>query len=233
VKIDRFIHIDGSNSFIAPVGGIDPISEDHLSTKGHVTTISGILQTQHDNHIINTDIHFPWEDVEDKVGTASGTLQNEINIHTGNTDIHFPWEDVTDLTDTISGTLQTQIDYIGTRKRILSFAIRESSKDYFETSDTNWVVALSIPYPGTDLFASEEFMIIGSRDNTTGIANCRLYDYTNSNEVCSIDWIPSTKNLYTTTSFINMPTGSAILEVQIKKDSPSASKARIHSCVLR
>lgn len=43
-----------------------------LNTK--IDTTSGTLQYQHDQHVVDTDIHFPWQDVEDAISTISGTL---------------------------------------------------------------------------------------------------------------------------------------------------------------
>jgi hypothetical protein len=58
--------------------------QDELDTvsgtlNAKIDTTSGTLQYQHDQHVGDTSIHFPWQDVEDEVGTVSGTLQSQID----------------------------------------------------------------------------------------------------------------------------------------------------------
>ena len=61
---------------------LDFASEAELTTTSgilhaYTTTVSGVLQTQHDNHVSIYDIHFPWQDVDDEITTVSGVLQEQ------------------------------------------------------------------------------------------------------------------------------------------------------------
>ena len=133
---------------------------------------------------------------------------------------------------TISGTLQDQIDGI-TDTQVFSFALRESSQDYYEVSSTSWLVAAAFPFPGTDGASPTAFSIVGSRSGPTDISSCRLYDITNATEILVIEWTSVAKAIYTSTDLSNLSAAAAIIEVQISKSSNPAGKSRIHSAILR
>lgn len=64
---------------------LDFASEFELTTvsgilRDYTTTVSGILQTQHNFHIAISNIHFPWQDVGDHVTTVSGALDEKFYI---------------------------------------------------------------------------------------------------------------------------------------------------------
>lgn len=112
----------------------------------------------------------------------------------------------------------------------ITFAVRDSSKDYIETNLTSWSIMITFCYPGTSGFSPTKFSIVGSRDNNIGTAFCRLYDLTNNQEIGLISWAAKEKAIYSDSDLVNLPSGEAMLEVQIKKST--GSKVRFHSCTI-
>ncbi len=125
---------------------------------------------------------------------------------------------------TISGIEDTQV---------FSFALRESSQDYYEVSSTTWLVAATFPFPGTDVASPTTFSIVGSRSGPTDISYCRLYDITNTVEILVIEWTSVAKEIYISTDLSNLSAAAAMLEVQVTKSSNPAGKSRIHSAILK
>ncbi len=191
-----------------------------------ITTLSGVVQNFIDN-------------LYETITVTSGSLQSQID------DKPDTFLDLEDTPTTYSGlagkvpiinVTEDGLDFItasGVDVRVFSFALRESSKDYFEVSSTTWVVAATFPFPGTDSVVPSKFSIVGSRDGTTDLSECRLYDTTNTTEILYMSWSSEAKTIYSSTDLSNLSPNEAMLEVQIKKTSNPASKTRIHSAVLR
>ena len=153
------------------------------------------------------------------ITTLSGVVQNFI-------------DNIYETITVTSGTLQDQIDGI-TDTQVFSFALRESSQDYYEVSSTTWLVAATFPFPGTDAAAPTTFSIVGSRSGPTDISSCRLYDITNTVEILVIEWTSAAKGIYISTDLSNLSAAAAMLEVQVTKSSNPAGKSRIHSAILK
>jgi hypothetical protein len=165
------------------------------------------------NH--SSDIDHFFTHLNDVPPTYSGSAGDFVAVKSGEDGLDFV---------TVSGIEDT---------KVFSFALRDNSADFFQVSSTTWTVAATFPFPGTDVVVPTVFSIVGSRDGTTDLAECRLYDATNTNEICYLSWSADVKAIYSNTSLANIPTSEAMFEVQIKKSSNPASKSRIHSAILR
>lgn len=133
---------------------------------------------------------------------------------------------------TVSGTIEEALEDVEDTW-VFDFAIRDASKEYFEVNATDWTVVVSFPFPGTDVVEPSIFQVVSSRDGTDGFGECRLFDYTNNQEICYLSWQQVEKSVYHTHTLSNLASGAVVLEVQIKKDYQQANKVRVHSCVLR
>jgi hypothetical protein len=210
---DSITVISGAVHYLDMLNFIEEIYEDITTVSGSikdiqeaVTTLSGIVE----------DIPRNFTDLDDTPATYSGLA--------GMVPVVNETEDGVDFV-TISGA--------GTDTKVFSFALRESSKDYFEASSIIWLVAATFPFPGTTLAQPSTFSIVASRDGSTDESECRLYDITNAVEICYFSWTVEDKAIYTSTALSSLSADEAMLEVQIKKTSNPASKTRIHSAVLK
>lgn len=120
----------------------------------------------------------------------------------------------------------------GFGRSVYSGSYFTSSSPYIEYSSKSWQVVSQFLFLGSTVVLPKEFIVVGSRNGTSGSADCRLFDYTNSLEIASLTWTSGAVDYYTDDSLINIPTDRAIIEIQIKKSATSASKVRLHSFIL-
>jgi len=118
--------------------------------------------------------------------------------------------------------------------RMMTFNFRNGDQGYHGSNSSNWNEILTFYYPGMSLFYPTQFTIVASRSSEHGTSYCRLYDLTNDNDVCSLYWSTCSKNFYTVSTLVNLPSEEALFEIQIKKGDCAGGwgTTRIHSCVL-
>ena len=75
--------------------------------------------------------------------------------------------------------------------------------------------------------------VVASRNGTTGTAEARLWDLTNSLEVGYISYTSDAVLIYNDNTLANLPSGEAVFEIQVKKAASGDSKVRLHSVLLR
>jgi len=109
----------------------------------------------------------------------------------------------------------------------------DESKPYFEKYGSSWQVACSFRFPGTDVIGTPTGLKVIARKNAPGASfDIRLLDYTNVAVLASISESNSqtVKQVYSTTSFSNLPAGEAILEIQGKESG--SGRLEIHAVEL-
>ncbi len=88
---------------------------------------------------------------------------------------------------------------------------------YFYSKNTSWIVATQFIFKGTDYLLSNPSSIkVISKVETSYTAEVRLFDSTNSNEICSFNISTIVFGIYTTTTISNLPAGESIFELQCK-----------------
>jgi len=117
---------------------------------------------------------------------------------------------------------------------MMTFSFRNGNNGYHESDSDHWNEILTFYYPGTSIFYPTQFTIVASRNNDNGTSYCRLYDLTNDNDICSLDWTTDSKYFYTASTLINLPLEESLFEVQIKKGGCTGShgNTRIYTCIL-
>lgn len=110
----------------------------------------------------------------------------------------------------------------------ISMAFSDSAKDYREYTGTSWEVLGTMIFPGTQFFTPSKVRFCVSRNGTNGLAELRVYDFTNSLQVDIVSFSATDKQIVQDTGLMNLSTGMSVWEIQGRVDSPSASKGRIH-----
>lgn len=138
------------------------------------------------------------------------------------------------LLECVQGTFQwsTTPDLNSVGLRGITVNVIHPNQDYEEEESTSWVVLASFVFPGYNILNASLFEIVASRNGDTGLSACRLYDYTNNQQIAYIEWSAEGKDRYIDTNLTNLPqSSSAIFEVQVKRIS--GSKTRFHASTLR
>ena len=105
-----------------------------------------------------------------------------------------------------------------------------ASRDYVGNSDSSgYTVMRSFIYDGS--FTADNFTIIASRAGQPATGTARIYDYTNNQVIATVTWSDENKAYYTTTNITNLPTGTAIFELQTIT-SQNGREVRIHYMAL-
>lgn len=138
------------------------------------------------------------------------------------------------LLECVQGTFQwsptPDLNSVGLRG--ITVNVVHPNQDYEEEEDKSWVILASFVFPGHDILNASIFEIVASRNGSVGLSACRLYDFTNNNQIAYIEWSNEEKARYLDNSLTNLPQSSpAIFEVQIKRIS--GSKTRFHASTLR
>jgi len=137
------------------------------------------------------------------------------------------------LTDGLGASMwSSYIAGAGFGRAVYAGSFFTSSSPYVEYSKKSWQIVNHFYFLGADVVNPQEFIVIGSRNGTRGISECRLYDVTNDLEMAYVSWTASGVTTYTDSTLQNVPIGRSVLSVQIKKDTAGASKTRLHSFIL-
>lgn len=103
----------------------------------------------------------------------------------------------------------------------------KKGKDYYETKSAVWArVSSFIFFAG---FVPEVWKVLASRAGSNGLAEYRLWDVTNGQQLAYLSKVSDTREILTDSTLENLPTGDAVVEIQVKKDG---SKSRIHFFIL-
>ena len=113
-----------------------------------------------------------------------------------------------------------------------TFAFFTSANPYIEKNSTSFAAIGNFAFRGTGISTPTRLTITASRDGSTGTATVRLQDITNANTIAEINFTAAGVAVYEDTSLTNLPAGSAVFEVQAKKDAGPSSKVRVHSIAL-
>ena len=163
--------------------------------------------------------------------------QDETNVDAHNLDEHV---DVPEkptsgnkILEVVNGICQWSItpDLNSVGLRGITVNVVHPNQDYEEEESTSWVVLASFVFPGSDILNATLFEIVASRNGSTGLSACRLFDFTNNNEIAYIEWSSENKAKYSDNTLSNLPQSSAIFEVQVKR--VTGSKTRFHASTLR
>jgi hypothetical protein len=98
---------------------------------------------------------------------------------------------------------------------------------YVEVSSDSYTTIGAFEYSGKDVFEANKMTAIVSRAGTVGTAKVRLRDVTNGNTIEGKTWTTEDQQVITDASFQNVPSGTAILEVQVKVQAAGDSAARV------
>ncbi len=99
-------------------------------------------------------------------------------------------------------------------------------KEYIEVKGSSYTVVGSFAFLGTGTDTPTKFVVTGSREDSSGVVYCRIWDGTNGKEIAILSFTPKSKATYETTSFSNLPAALATFEFQVRE---TGSTARIHS----
>ena len=114
----------------------------------------------------------------------------------------------------------TNIPTSGSRNSLLNFSFGKGTKPYIKCNKKVWTVVGSFIFQGTAYTGTPSILeiIAWTKDNNTN-GDVRLYDYTNSNEIASIEVNNETKQIFSNNSLSNLPTGKSIIEIQGRVNS--------------
>lgn len=111
----------------------------------------------------------------------------------------------------------------------LQFVFFSNTTDYKEVTSTSYEVIGNFIFKGTDFLNLEILKIIASKSAAGGTSSLRIYDLTNALEIAEISFTATAKQIYSTSTLNNLPTGEALFEIQALKDSGGGSgKTRIN-----
>jgi hypothetical protein len=108
---------------------------------------------------------------------------------------------------------------------------------YQEGSGVTWVAVGDVIFVGTDSVGSPDTLTVALTRSGTGTCGVQVVDLTNGNAViASVDQAVgfstgATPTLFDLGTVANLPTGPALLEVQLNS-SANQTKCRVHSLVL-
>lgn len=91
-----------------------------------------------------------------------------------------------------------------------------SFKPYIKIGNSTWKEIGAFEYRGTNVVTLSRLAITVARSGNDGTARFRLYDKTNNNQIAIINFTSKNKTSYSTTSFTNLPSSSAVIEIQAK-----------------
>jgi len=104
---------------------------------------------------------------------------------------------------------------------------------YFEVNQVTWTSVANLPYDGANAVLDKITAVV-SRNGTSGTAELRIYDVTNSQVIATITWTDDTIHLEETTTINNLPSSNAVFEIQMRKSTGGGVKtARCHSVRFR
>ena len=102
-------------------------------------------------------------------------------------------------------------------------------KPYRAINNATWVTIAKFMYVGFDMHPITSFSAVVSRAAETGTAYIRLRDMTNNNILGQTSWTTEDTQIVMIQSLENIPTSSAILQIQAKLNSNSDSHSYIFS----
>jgi len=107
--------------------------------------------------------------------------------------------------------------------------VESNRKPYRKIDKDAWVTIAKFMYVGWDMHPISSFSAVVARAGTTGTAYIRLRDMTNNNILGQTTW--TTENVQTVMdqTLENVPTSSAILQIQVKLSSNSDSDSYVYS----
>lgn len=122
--------------------------------------------------------------------------------------------------------LENNATIIGGGTKVDFILAEHSSHEYIYCKSTSWTIATSFIFEGSFNWQPLKFSVIASL-KSTGSGIVRLYDQTNNNEICSIEWTNQNKHIASTETFYNIPTAPALIELQYKATTKNKD-ARLH-----
>jgi hypothetical protein len=128
-------------------------------------------------------------------------------------DIDFNAKKITNLADPTAAQEGVTKSYTDDRA-YLTYVIREDRNPYMPISSATWETVCAFIYDGSDAYPISEFKVLVSRYAESGLAEMRLYDVTNNNEIGYVSWTTMTRQILTDSSLTNIPTGQAVFELQ-------------------
>ncbi len=122
--------------------------------------------------------------------------------------------------------LENNATIIGGGTKVDFILTEHSIHEYIYCKSTSWTIATSFIFEGSFNWKPQRFSVIASL-KSAGTGTVRLYDQTNNNEICSIDWTNIPKHIISTETFNNIPTKPALIELQYKTGTKNKD-ARLH-----
>ncbi len=111
-----------------------------------------------------------------------------------------------------------------------TFNFYDALAPYVWFDDETWKACTAFIYQGSDTLPISKIDCMVSREGDAGVAHWRLWDVTNSTELGTDSWT-SVGQQKSSGTLSNVPTGEAMLELQVKLDE-SSDKSRIWSCTI-
>jgi len=102
-------------------------------------------------------------------------------------------------------------------------------RPYHEITKSSWKTIAKFLYVGSDLSPISSFSAIVGRSGDTGIASIRLRDMTSNNIIATMSWTSEDVQTIMDAELENIPTDSAILQIQVKLDSNSDDNSHVYS----
>ncbi len=154
-----------------------------------------------------------------KTGSWSPYSANPAHNIDFHTDV--PTKPVTGTThlENDAGTLSWVPVSTGAGKGLINYCFA-GTKPYAKVRSSSWYISGAFIFEGTATIGvptSVEIIAYVKDTGTTG--NFRIYDYTNTNEICNITVTGKNKAIHIDSSLINLPTGESILEIQGKSNN--------------
>ena len=193
----------------------DFASEEEMATtsgvlRAYTTAVSGTIQTDLDSHKATSEIHFPWQDVDDLVDTTSGTLQAQITQNVSDISDNTTYitnvsgtlqgqvtQNVVDIaantsyiTD-VSGTLQADIDYYSDHGNLIGLADDDHLQYVPRDGTRGFTSTVSGVYPIADYHLATKFYIDSVATAISG-AFAPYHEYAaieGASSTTSTDWI--------------------------------------------
>lgn len=93
------------------------------------------------------------------------------------------------------------------------------------TSSGSYDALYEFVFPGGDVSSISSIKFLSYMDNGITSYDIRIYDSTNGTVIATVNLTNAVKTIITLSSFNNIPTGDAIMEIQAKKNGGSGNKS--------